>query len=1434
MNTKLSKGLLTAVLVLALVLPGFPILAVELAGMEHILTSTRAEPLADRLASDVQELNEAVVMQERPPFLGTEWWELLATPKFQAGQSQNRGAEFLDVEEGGQLHYDQPEFEGYIIQFQEKPVVLRESELRNELEANRMTTSQMKAELSLYQSKLESTFQTRKAKLRRIIPDFDARIRDEFTDVFHGISLDISEKEAIEIKKLDFVTEVYPNYKVAVSLQDSLPLINATSAWDLGYTGSGAVIAIVDTGIDYTHSDLGECLAIGPECKVIGGWDFVNDDSDPMDDDGHGTHVAGIAAAKGDADGNNIYEPEAGDVWGVAPDAQLLAYKVLDASGQGPSDQVIAGIEQAVSDGADVINLSLGGWGNPDDPLSQAVDNAVGAGVVVVVAAGNYGPDGRTIDSPGTARKAVTVGASDKSDDLAQFSARGPVIWDNKSLVKPDLVAPGVSITAPVPEFVDPSGYQTWSGTSMSTPHVAGAAALLLQKNPTWTPLEVKMALRNTAVDLPDEAGLFFSQGHGRLDVAEAVALNLAQPIAELVDIPYEVSGTIDIMGTAGSTGFESYALYCSAEYPSETWAKIMDSTASVEEGLLASWDTSLVADGECLLKLEVKDTGDQISTDVGLVLVNNVALTHPLNNDVFRAGDTIAIEGTIQGTNFQNYVVQFGLGENPSEWFTTGMNLIDNGQSQIISDVLAAWDTSSVTSADYYTLRLTANFSAETYYEYIRNIYLDPTLRQGWPKRIEWDYSSEFSGYFEPGFVAPVVADLDNNGQKEIITHRRGYNSEIYIWDNQGNLLNTIEVEESWILSPGALAVADIDDDGEEEILAIGYPIFYGPPSKILAYRKDGTLIAGFPVEVDGWNLWNSLVVSDLDSDGQKEIIATANTGDAVRLTVVGSDAQIISQLDLNPVYWGASVESTPAVGNFDDDQELEIVVAIPSENAGYDWEAEEWINEGLVYVCNMDGTVVDGWPVLLSGVPFSSPAVGDTNNDGNLEIVLGLLYTSDIFPDDRYGGLYALDKSGDILPGWPFMKGYSFWSSPSLADFNGDGYLEIGASMLDFETYILRYDGTPVTGWPQTKGWADYYSTIVGDVDGDGVPDILTTAGSGFVPGDLGNGGVYAWRFDGSLIGGFPKITEIDAQAPATIADIDNDGKVELIASSNSDYDWINEEFKRRSTVYVWELGQDYNGQTMEWPTFHHDPQRTGLYGATALAIMAELPDGQVGVAYSANLEASGGVTPYNWTIIDGMLPDGLTLDSEAGVISGTPTKTGTFDFTIEVTDAVGYTATSDLSITIVETVELELSLKAGWNMVSVPVIPADDAVSAVFPGVAGIFTWNATSRNYYVPTIIEPDRAYWVAVTEDTTIIVCGIPIETRTIDITAGWNMIGSVNTTVSIADPNDDPDESIIPPAYWWDPVSKSYITTTDIEPGKGYWVASLNDCTLTL
>ena len=130
--------------------------------------------------------------------------------------------------------------------------------------------------------------------------------------------------------------------------------------------------------------------------------------------------------------------------------------------------------------------------------------------------------------------------------------------------------------------------------------------------------------------------------------------------------------------------------------------------------------------------------------------------------------------------------------------------------------------------------------------------------------------------------------------------------------------------------------------------------------------------------------------------------------------------------------------------------------------------------------------------------------------------------------------------------------------------------------------------------------------------------------------------------------------------------------------------------------------------------------------------------------------------------------------------------------------------------------------------------PIVPDDNSTGSVFADVAAVYAWDSAARGYFVPATIEPEEGYWVAVTEATTVTVTGAPVESWTTGIGAGWNMIGSITDSTNISEPNDNPDGSIQPFAYWWDPVARAYDMTTDIEPGKGYWVASVQDCDLTL
>ncbi|MGW2516202.1 S8 family peptidase [Streptomyces sp. NPDC001617] len=309
------------------------------------------------------------------------------------------------------------------------------------------------------------------------------------------------------------------------SLDKSVPQIGAPAAWAKGYTGKGVKVAVLDTGVDTDHPDL--------KTQVIASKNFTTSTT-TLDHFGHGTHVASIIAGTGAKSG--------GKYKGVAPGAQLLNGKVLDDSGAGDDSTILAGMEWAAQQGADVVNLSLGATDTPGiDPLEAEVNKlSETKGILFAIAAGNEGEDGpQTIDSPGSAADALTVGAVDGNDKLASFSSTGP---NADGALKPDVTAPGVDITAAAaPGSVldkevgeKPPGYLTISGTSMATPHVAGAAAILKQEHPDWTYAELKAALVGSAKG-GDYAPL--EQGSGRIAVDRAIGQEvLAEPSS--VDFP--------------------------------------------------------------------------------------------------------------------------------------------------------------------------------------------------------------------------------------------------------------------------------------------------------------------------------------------------------------------------------------------------------------------------------------------------------------------------------------------------------------------------------------------------------------------------------------------------------------------------------------------------------------------------------------------------------------------------------------------------------------------------------------------------------------------------------------------------------------------------------------------------------------------------------
>lgn len=504
----------------------------------------------------------------------------------------------------------------------------------------------------------------KKEEIEKIIQPYPGlKLGYIYEHVFNGFSVRGPSNQVKKLTKNQPIQEIYPSYtyKLDISkypaaktqtdqlnnMSNSINYIGTDAVRHMmdekgnRLTGKGIKVGIIDTGIDYNHPDLRNAYKKG--------FDFIDNDKDPMETINagpfntlHGTHVAGVIAAKG-------------RMTGVAPDAEIYAYRALGPGGFGTTEQIIAAVDQAIKDQVDVLNLSLGiSINGPDLPTSLALDKAVQKGIVAVTSNGNTGPDLWTVGSPGTSHEAISVGASTpelkipyldyhqyqfkltplygspnwkkensysiiygklgkpkdlhnangkivllkrgkltfsekvanaekagakaviifnniegellgelekessipvasltkedgkrllkliennqslakvifkkEEDYLAGFSSRGPVTftWD----IKPDLLAPGVAITSTVP-----GGYLPLQGTSMASPHVAGAAALLKQAHPEWTPAQIKAVLQNTSKPLENESNQLyqsFEQGAGRIQVEKALKANsIVQP----------------------------------------------------------------------------------------------------------------------------------------------------------------------------------------------------------------------------------------------------------------------------------------------------------------------------------------------------------------------------------------------------------------------------------------------------------------------------------------------------------------------------------------------------------------------------------------------------------------------------------------------------------------------------------------------------------------------------------------------------------------------------------------------------------------------------------------------------------------------------------------------------------------------------------------
>ncbi len=366
-------------------------------------------------------------------------------------------------------------------------------------------------------------------------------------DKHHSIGeIDYDPLRKIMIDDFEYVNDVNNNNENTREITYNVSIVNAPAVWNLGYKGEGVIVAVLDTGVNYNHHDLRNRMWSSPQYPNHG-YNFFDNNDNPMDGNGHGTHCAGTVAGDGSA----------GSQTGMAPESSIMALKVMGNDGSGQTQMLYDGIQFALDNGADVLSMSLGWkqeWSPNRNVARSVMLNALSAGVVAAVAAGNEGNEQNTSPVPNNVRtpgdcpppwlhphqfelggisSVISVGATNSSNQIANFSSRGPVQWADVNpyydypynpemgLIRPDITAPGVQVKSL--RHNSNTGYTTMSGTSMAAPAMAGVLALLLSKDANLTPEQMSQYVEETALSLSTMKSNTF--GAGRVDALAAINL---------------------------------------------------------------------------------------------------------------------------------------------------------------------------------------------------------------------------------------------------------------------------------------------------------------------------------------------------------------------------------------------------------------------------------------------------------------------------------------------------------------------------------------------------------------------------------------------------------------------------------------------------------------------------------------------------------------------------------------------------------------------------------------------------------------------------------------------------------------------------------------------------------------------------------------------